>query len=358
MKIFHLGKFDMNEYGGIEKVCFDIINHSPDFFENYFLFFGYKNSYEINNNIHKYSSKINLTISNQPLSLTFLINYIKILKHKPDIIHVHLPNYLSLFCLFFTPNNYLKKTIIHWHSDIIGKIKIFNLLSYLELRILNKVHTIIATSSDYANSSLILKKYFNKIKILPICINNTSSIYTNNNTYITILSVGRLVPYKGFDILINACSFISQPYKLIIVGSGPEYLNLNNLISSLSLNDKVFIYHNIDNFELDKLYKSSDIFCLPSKNRAEAYGLSMLQAISYGLSTISFEIPGSGLNYVNTKGIKVKNINHIVLYNSINFLINNPSIRMEIALRNYNYYNLNFNFDKYIESIVNLYKLI
>jgi glycosyltransferase involved in cell wall biosynthesis len=361
MKIFKIGKFDFIKYGGIEKVCEDLINELKKDYEITYLFFGEENKIEKSYNLNKFCSKINFTISNQPVSLKFIINYFKILKSKPDIIHVHLPNYLSLFCLLFTPKNFLNKTIIHWHSDIVNKHFLFSFLSYFESLILKKVYTIVTTSNEYTYSSVQLRNVLHKVNVIPLCINkkcSNSITIVNESKENNILTVGRLVPYKGFDLLIKACSIINFQYKLFIVGNGPEYNNLINLIDLHKLNDRVFILTNVQNNDLNILYKTFNIFCLPSINRAEAYGISMLEAVSYGLPTISFEIHGSGLNFVNEMGIKVQTISHIDLSHNLISLLNNFDLRKKISSNNINYYNSNFNFNNYISLFHNLYNTI
>lgn len=363
MKIVHIGKYDYHKFGGIEKVCFDIINELSINNHIIFLYFGKKNHITKYKNITKYSSKVLINIFSQPVSLSFIVNYFKILKLKPNIIHVHLPNYLILFCLFFTKNIFLKKTIIHWHSDVINKNILFQLLSFLEKNILNRVHAIISTSNEYATSSNILIKFIHKVKIIPICIKSSSDIMpfhnkiTNTNTN-NILAVGRLVPYKGFDILIKACSLIKSDFTLKIVGSGTEYYYLCELIKNYKLDHKIQILNNIANEDLYKLYQNTNIFCMPSINRAEAYGISMLEAISHGIATISFEIEGSGLNYVNSMGIKVKNIKSEDLYKNLDLLLKDKTLRESISKNNLTYYKENFNFNNYINSYLSLYNSI
>ena len=47
---------------------------------------------------------------------------------------------------------------------------------------------------------------------------------------------------------------------------------------------------------------SCDILCLPSTDRAEAFGMVLLQAMSRGKALVSTSIPGSGTGWVNASG--------------------------------------------------------
>ncbi len=83
---------------------------------------------------------------------------------------------------------------------------------------------------------------------------------------VELLSIGRLVPTKGHDHLIRACSKLSNPnWKLSIIGSGPDKDSLTTLIQSLKLEKKVTL---LGALEFDKVLdtlKACDIFCLPAK---------------------------------------------------------------------------------------------
>src|SRR6185436_10628215 len=53
-----------------------------------------------------------------------------------------------------------------------------------------------------------------------------------------IVSVGRLVDYKGFDVLIRACAILKKggrPVRCLIAGEGPERSRLSGLVDDLSL---------------------------------------------------------------------------------------------------------------------------
>jgi glycosyltransferase involved in cell wall biosynthesis len=64
-----------------------------------------------------------------------------------------------------------------------------------------------------------------------------------------IVTVGRLIPIKGFDILIDAYSQseILQQTKLLIIGNGPEKENLQSIINSKNLQNSIFLLGEINN---------------------------------------------------------------------------------------------------------------
>ncbi|PPA70286.1 glycosyltransferase [Jeotgalibacillus proteolyticus] len=101
-----------------------------------------------------------------------------------------------------------------------------------------------------------------------------------------LVSSGRLVEGKGFDVLIEAISLIKEElgeWKLHIYGDGPERESLENLIKILELEDHVFLKGQTNNIE--ESLKKSSIFVLTSK--AEGLPMSLIEAHSCGLPCIS-----------------------------------------------------------------------
>lgn len=103
-----------------------------------------------------------------------------------------------------------------------------------------------------------------------------------------ILSLGRLVKDKGFDILIRAFSNIKEEgWTLHIYGDGPEKNALQKLILENSMENKIFLYPSSQDVPL--LMNSHEMFVFPSL--IESYGMVLLEALMMGLPSISFDCP-------------------------------------------------------------------
>lgn len=109
-----------------------------------------------------------------------------------------------------------------------------------------------------------------------------------------ILTVGRLVPYKGHEFLIRAVhSLASQGVNvhLSIVGEGWFRGTLERLVQRLSLGDHVsFLGHIPNGPALWALYRQADVFVLPSL--VEALGLVLLEAMANGTPVIASAVGG------------------------------------------------------------------
>lgn len=103
------------------------------------------------------------------------------------------------------------------------------------------------------------------------------------------LSVGSIIPRKGFDILIKALAPLNEiPWSLSIVGDATRdvmaYRHLLQCIDQFDLQDRIHIHGAIDDSHLDSLYRGADGFVLASL--FEGYGMAYAEALSYGLPVI------------------------------------------------------------------------
>jgi rhamnosyl/mannosyltransferase len=111
------------------------------------------------------------------------------------------------------------------------------------------------------------------------------------------LFVGRLVPYKGVDVLIDAVAGL--PMTTVIVGEGPERAALESRAAARS--ERIAFAGQVDNETLAALYTACDVFVLPSVTRAEAFGMVQLEAMACGKPVISTNLQ-SGVPWVNRHG--------------------------------------------------------
>lgn len=102
-----------------------------------------------------------------------------------------------------------------------------------------------------------------------------------------ILSVGALVWYKYHDIVIRAVSKRGRG-SVLVVGEGPEKERLEKLGSKL-LGDR-FKINNFNYQDMPKVYRSCDLFTLPSWGR-EAFGIVYLEAMASGLGVVAPDDP-------------------------------------------------------------------
>jgi glycosyltransferase involved in cell wall biosynthesis len=320
-KITHLGKFYHPDSGGIEGVTRTLaegaIASGYDVDVVCFSKSGHYQPIEEIGGVRVLRASTLSTIKSQPISITYLRNAIYC-GSTSDIVHIHLPNMLAAFAsLLIEPS----KLVIHWHSDVVGKGILGLLFKKLENISLKRAKRIIATTEIYAKSSKELRDYLEKVTVIPLgCkdfgaqwiqrgeISPSEEIDDFVKDHNLILSVGRLVPYKGFDVLIEAAQYLDANIVVAIIGSGPLFDELQKKIDSLGLARLVKLFGRQGDAELLEFYKRAQIFCLPSIDRSEAFGLVLPEAMSFGLPIIATKISGSGVPWVNQHGITGLNV--------------------------------------------------
>jgi len=127
---------------------------------------------------------------------------------------------------------------------------------------------------------------------------------------INLLFVGRLVPYKCADVVIESIGKLDQAIqskiRLTIVGDGSERNNLENRVKELNLAEIVSFAGWVNQSETLDYYRKADIFCFPSIR--EFGGAVVIEAMACGLPCIVANNGGIG-EYVNEEtGFKIEPI--------------------------------------------------
>ena len=110
-----------------------------------------------------------------------------------------------------------------------------------------------------------------------------------------VLAVGRLVGYKGFDVLVRAVAGLDV--TTVIVGAGPEEPRLRALAPP-----GVVFAGRVADADLPAYYHACDAFCLPSLTIAEAFGVVLLEAMACGKPLVTTALR-TGVTAVNREGI-------------------------------------------------------
>jgi glycosyltransferase involved in cell wall biosynthesis len=113
----------------------------------------------------------------------------------------------------------------------------------------------------------------------------------------TVISVGRLVPIKGYDLLVRACAprrAGEAPIDVVILGDGPERERLASLARRLGVPLRLPGFRPRD--ELARWLRSSDVYTQPSRvlanGRAEGLPVATREALAVGLPVVATDSGG------------------------------------------------------------------
>ncbi|GAB6074826.1 glycosyltransferase family 4 protein [Nautilia lithotrophica] len=208
-------------------------------------------------------------------------SYLKNQHYDFFLIHKPLDFFTAYFMKKINPN--LKVIFISGGEDFYGFDKFFS--KYIDY--------MFAVSRDNAN--IIKNRYKRDVQILHNGVNTElfrkdESIrieyrkkYKLDNNRV-LLSVGRIVGWKGYQLVIKAIRDLDVKY--VLIGDG-EYLNeLKKLAKQEKVDDKVLFLGSVSNKELYKYLNMGDIFVQPSIGH-EAFGITIVEAMACGLPVIA-----------------------------------------------------------------------
>jgi len=155
---------------------------------------------------------------------------------------------------------------------------------------------------------------------------------------LTILSVGRLVPEKGFQFILKALLPILRRYvhvKWLIVGEGPYESKLRKLIRDNWLEQQVKISDPVPHSKLPNIYQQADIFVghpISTPYWEEFFGVVYVEAMACGLPVISsycggvpYVIPDGQVGYL----VPQKDVAQLT--EKLELLINNETLRRRLG---------------------------
>lgn len=367
MKILQLGK-TYPIIGGVDKVIFelstgisqreiqcDVLCASTD-----------NNNHEVINN--KYSTFF-VTKSFRKIAATWIspqmIFKLREIVDNYDIIHIHHPDPMAALALFFT-NTKKKKIVLHWHSDIVKQKLLLIFYKPLQNWLIRRADNIIATSAIYAQGSIYINKYIDKTIIIPIGVEVNYDVLPDLKKQINkeykgkkiIYSLGRLCYYKGFEYLIDSAKYLDDSYVILIGGTGPLFDKLSDQIELANVGRKVKLLGKISDNEMGTYFSECTLFCFPSIEKSEAFGIVQIEAMSFGKPIIATTIKDSGVSWVNKDGYSGLNVqpkNSQVLANAINDICENENVLNLYSLNARQRFEDEFTSDKMIDRVIKLY---
>ena len=231
---------------------------------------------------------------------------------KPDIWHLHTPNATAIVAMQRLLGRCTPLVVSH-HSDILNQRLLRSFYEALEARLYRQAKAIISDSTGYIAGSRQLKRFQDKVHVIPIGIdvhsfaNRTPEIDSLADQYRAEFSgpvwlcVGRPVQYKGFDVAIRALRDV--PGTLLFVGTGPLLATLQKRARDIGVSDRVRFLGYCSPDQLRAHYRSATALWFPSIERNEGFGIAQVEAMASGCPVINTQIPGSGVHEVSVDGV-------------------------------------------------------
>lgn len=309
-KILILAKYYPPYRGGIETVVEDHV-HLLQANSHMVTVLSYNSGSETTKEILPCDARIvryktNIQFLSQPISVQYMFH--AYWAQKYDVIVLHEPNPLIAFIYLFR-RLHNTKLVVFWHSDVVRPTVLSKIISRVQKKVLNRSNRIVTTSDRLKKHSQVLSKVSqDKIKIAPLwCkdpLKDPANVDTSNNTKekkFDFIFIGRPTYYKGFDTIIRAIEHFPEDMFFSVAVVGCEETEIGYDLTK-KIKEKFTFMGNVDNIEKGKLLKKSKFLLFPSTEVSEAFGVSQIEALSYGIPVINTNLD-TGVPWVSLHGV-------------------------------------------------------
>ena len=241
------------------------------------------------------------TLFSQPVSPGL---FAAVRREPGDVVHLHHPNPLGDLAAL---TDRRRPLVITQHSDVVRQRALRSLYLPVIRSALAACRFVAIGSAQLLATSHELRGFEQKTRVIPFGIDparfNPTPAVTARAAALrsswggepVVLAVGRLVGYKGFDVLIRAMETLEA--RLVLVGTGPEGALLRAVASW-----RVEFAGRVSDEDLVAYYHAADVFCLPSVTIAEAFGVVLLEAMACAKPLVTTALP-TGVAAVNRDGV-------------------------------------------------------
>lgn len=307
MRILHLGKYYWPHYGGMESALKDLAEAAVSL--------GHQTTCVVANQ-PRIGAKTEIIegveverlqcfgkILSTPLAPAIMSRDL----NSYDLVHPHLPNPLAEIRTaieLLRHKNFSKKLLPYFHAmpvgqGFLGKLWFRSITRFL----LARSAKILVSNPNFLGAFPELREFEPKIVIVPFSAHVAAPPAEKISVKIEqliknpkgVLFLGRLVPYKGADLLVKAWARMRelgiQAPPLWIAGDGPERERLLAMVEQNKLAPQVLFTGPVNDAEKTALFRAALFFVAPSRTTAETFGISILEAMSHGLAVLTSNLP-------------------------------------------------------------------
>lgn len=233
-----------------------------------------------------------------------------------DVIQLHLPQF-DAAGIALRGRLLRKPTVVTYHCDLIMPPGVMSWLANQAVHIMDHLtarstHRIVTYTRDYAENSPYLRKYLDKLKVIPppvvlpeVSFESIANFKAQNNPHDCHPVIGmaaRFATEKGVEVLLRALPAILARYpKAMVQFAGPfkniigEEAYLARLLPQIQKYEAEGHWRFLgllDPEGMAAFYPNLDILVIPSLNSTEAFGLVQVEAMMNGVPSIASNLPG------------------------------------------------------------------
>ena len=284
-----------------------------------------------------------------------------------DITVIHEPNPAALVSDWITRGR--GPLVVWFHSEVVRARWKYNILYRPFLRrALTRADRIVVSSPRLADHARELADFRSKCVVIPFGIDverlEATPAVTARAAQIVaehpgprVLFIGRLVPYKGVDVLIDAMASVPRATALIL-GDGPLRSELAARAAASGVAGRVRFLGALPDAEVVAHLHACDVFVLPSVSRQETFGVAQLEAMACGRPVVSTDLE-TGVPWVNqheVTGLVVPPGNSERLSNALGTLLSDEALRNRLGAAARERVEREFTTERMAQRTVSLYR--
>ena len=344
MRVAHLAKYAFYKIGGVERHVVDLTVALAAKGVDVTVF-----SYDevgdkrpsIINGVKVEPIPASLTIASQSLAPGLAHRFSVLDRGLPfDIVHGHWPDPFAHFVCSVVARRSIH--VATWHMDIVRQRALGSIYRGIARVAFREPSAVITATQAHLNSRQLEFLAPNAAKrVIPFGINEkrygwseaielrAQRLRERLGPKPKVFALGRHVYYKGFSVLIRAMSRIEG--TLLLGGHGPLTEDLRVLARDLGV-DVVFLGP-IPDEELPEYFYASDVFCLPSCDQTEAFGLAQAEAMACGRPIVNTDL-GNGVNELAPTGLCALTVpvgDEVALASALSELISNREMAKSLG---------------------------
>ena len=236
----------------------------------------------------------------RPLSLA-LAPSLPILARRAeaDLVHVHMPNPPGELSGLALPRG--TPIVASYHADPVRQARVRGVYRPVLAALLNRADALVVGSHGILDNSPWLGEQAARARVIRYGVDlqrfDPAAIDPSARERLRarwgkgrrlVVVVGRLVHYKGIEVLIKAAPNVNA--EIIVAGTGPLEAELRRLVAPVANMNLIGF---VPEAELPALLSAADLFVLPSTSRAESLGIAALEAQAMNIAAVVTDV-GTG----------------------------------------------------------------
>jgi rhamnosyl/mannosyltransferase len=223
-----------------------------------------------------------------------------------DVVHYHYPWPMMDLAHFLVLHG--KPSVVTYHSDIVRQRMLYRFYKPIMHKFLSSADVIVATSPSYVRTSPVLRRYRDKVRVIPIGIDEAPLRDPDpvllerwrakvGSGFFLFIGVARY--YKRLDVLLEAARGTDMP--VVIAGADSDDVRAHQSRGE-TRSGNITLTGAISDADKAALLHLCGAVVLPSSLRSEAFGIVLLEGAMLAKPLICCEL-GTGTTYVNIDGL-------------------------------------------------------